>query len=99
MGGDGDDTLIADRGWDVLKGRSGNDLLMIYTSITRAVIEDFKTGDKIRMDRVFSNFSQVLAASTQVGADVKIQVDHDSEIYLKNYARYNLKASDFLLNL
>lgn len=108
-GGVGNDTLNGGQGADILIGGAGNDTLVGGTqgdtfvfaaNFGRDVISDFTAGsgidDVIQFDQsLFSDFSAVLAAATQDGANTVIAYDAGNTITLSNVAVASLHANDF----
>lgn len=110
-GDDGDDTMLGGGGRDALMGGAGNDRLVggtendgfIFNPGSGAdLIVDFgagaASGDVIRLigfGAAFDAFSDVLAASTQVGANVVIDLGAGDTITLQGVTLANLNAGDF----
>ncbi|MGO4706123.1 hypothetical protein AB4072_10185 [Microvirga sp. 2MCAF38] len=85
---------------DILKGTSANDVFSFKTQFGRDIIEKFQagpgSGDVIEFRKAtFVNFAEVLAHSTQQGADVLITTDDRSTLLLKYVALSSLSADDF----
>jgi hypothetical protein len=97
IGGSGADILASGGGNDTLTGGSGADTFLINPGSSGAVvITDFShaDGDKVDLLGAFSNFPQVQAAMTQVGADTVITVGSGT-VTLKNVLMSSLGDSDF----
>ncbi|MGY3496334.1 calcium-binding protein [Bradyrhizobium sp. USDA 4502] len=109
-GGDGADVLSGGLGTDMLIGGAGNDVLTGGTEADVFVfgagsgsdtITDFVAGsgtdhDLIRFDRVvFSSYTSVLAAASQVGSDVVIALAGGDSITLQNVFLSDLTADNF----
>ncbi|UIY32666.1 hypothetical protein LZK73_30235 (plasmid) [Neorhizobium galegae] len=92
-----------------MKGDAGNDILIggaaadffVYTpgwghdTITNFVAAG-TAHDTIKMDHsVFADWTSLLAASSQSGADTIITADANNTITLKNVAASALQAADF----
>jgi RTX calcium-binding nonapeptide repeat (4 copies) len=96
-GGNGNDSLTGGAGDDVMSGGNGNDLFVFDAGFGHDTITGFQTVDRIQFDSdLFANFSSVLAASQQVGADTVITLDADNAITLQNVQLNSLQANDFL---
>lgn len=76
FGGSGDDTLVGGSGDDVLSGGTGNDTFKVAPNHGNDVILDFTggtgNGDVLYLGDIFSDFDEVLLASTQNGSDLVI---------------------------
>lgn len=110
-GGDGDDTMLGGGGRDVLTGGAGNDRLVGGTENDHFnfapgsgadLIVDFAAGaaagDIIRLigfGAAFDDLADVLAASTQVGANVLIALGGGDTITLQGTMIGALGADDF----
>jgi Ca2+-binding RTX toxin-like protein len=96
-GGNGDDVLSGDAGDDIMTGGNGSDLFVFHADFGKDTITDFHTIDRIQFDTdLFADFSSVLAASQQVGANTVITFDADNTITLQNVHLTGLQANDFL---
>ncbi|MBL0375288.1 hypothetical protein JJB09_25055 [Rhizobium sp. KVB221] len=98
----GGDIIMAGFGNDTLVGLAGNDTFVFEAGFGQDVVNDFVAGagigDVIRIkDGQFADFSSVMAASTQVGADTVITYDANNTIRLKNVSMTNLHLDDFML--
>lgn len=111
LGGNGDDTLIADGGNNLLAGGQGKDKFILgatkepFEDVTEDTIVDFQQGvDKIDVSALgISNFSQILALTDNfVGGDgsgVSIEIWTGGtlrKIAIKDIYRENLKSTDFI---
>ncbi|MEZ5895350.1 MAG: hypothetical protein R3C40_08325 [Parvularculaceae bacterium] len=98
----GDDTLNGRFGDDSVSGGAGDDLFEFRLGHDNDIIDDFVAGaatdDVIKLigfGAAFDTFAEVLAASSQVGADVLIDFGGGDSITLKNVTLANLHADDF----
>jgi Ca2+-binding RTX toxin-like protein len=100
LGGDGNDRLVGRGGDDTLTGGSGVDTFVFGLGFGRDTITDFTAGaapghDIIELDdAILADFAAVVAAATQVGADVVINAGTDT-ITLQNVILANLVVDDF----
>jgi Ca2+-binding RTX toxin-like protein len=96
----GNDVIIGGSGDDLLKGGSGDDTFVFHAGFGVDTIADFTAGpgigDVIQLDQTpLADFNAVLAATTDLGTDLKITSGADA-IILKNIADVsNLHANDF----
>ena len=96
-GGD-DDVLIGGRGNDWLKGGTGSDVFVFGADAGDDTVRDFTSGDDvIDLSGVssISNFTDLLAAAEQQGADVLIDLSGGDSILLQNENRGDLTGDDF----
>jgi Ca2+-binding RTX toxin-like protein len=109
FGGAGDDQLFGGASDDVLTGGQGNDTFVFNNQNGFDIVLDFSDGTAGNEDvllfagGVFTDASQVLAASSQVigeadgvGNDVRIDLGNGNQVLLLNTAFSSLDASDFL---
>jgi beta-glucanase (GH16 family) len=90
-------TLYGGGGNDVLVGGFGQDYFLDPANSGNDVIYNFNSKDIVRLPGTsFSNFSQVQAAMTQVGSDVKLQVDANDVLIFRNMTIGQFSASNFL---
>jgi len=99
-GGAGTDVLDGGTGDDLLDGGAGADTFMFAANWGNDVIVDFQdgagVGDVIAIDSdAFTNFAEVQAAMTQVGADVRITLDSTDTILIQNTTIAQFGADDF----
>ena len=99
-GENGSDRLDRGPGNDFLSGGRGSDTFVFAPGFGNDVITDFnavaKTQDVIEFDRsVFATVSELLGASSQVGADVVIAAGADDSLTLKNVQLSAFHADDF----
>jgi Ca2+-binding RTX toxin-like protein len=100
-GGLGQDTLIGGAGDDTLTGGADGNVFVFGVSWGSDIITDFVAGsgtnhDLIRFDRaVYGDYASVLAAATQVGADVVISDGNGNTITLQNVDLAALTADNF----
>ncbi|THV19833.1 calcium-binding protein [Peteryoungia ipomoeae] len=100
FGYEGDDTLLGGTGADELSGGIGDDTFVFRSNFGQDTVVDFQAGessvDAIEFQNtLFSNFTEVLAASTQVGSDTLITYDVDNVVTLSNVALTSLHQDDF----
>ncbi|WP_134188229.1 S8 family serine peptidase [Methylosinus sp. sav-2] len=105
FGGDGNDTvhgnwednlLDGGRGDDLLTGDGGSDTFVFQASFGHDTISDFESVDMMRFDQtVFADWSQLLGAAQQVGADTVISVDAANTVTLTNVAVASLNQNQF----
>lgn len=99
----GADTLIGETGADTMTGDADSDQFWFFVGDGADVITDFSAGaatdDVIRLfgrGAAVDTLTEVLALSTQVGADVVINFGGGDTITLQNVTLASLDASDFL---
>lgn len=99
----GADVLIGETGADTMTGGADNDQFWFFIGDGADVITDFTAGagtdDLIRIfarGAAVDTLAEVLALSTQVGADVVINFGAGDTITLQNVTLGTLDASDFL---
>jgi Ca2+-binding RTX toxin-like protein len=103
-GGADDDVITGSHGDDLLSGGTGDDRFIWKVGSAADTITDFTagTGTPDRIDvRAFAGagihgISDVLAHATQIGADTIIDFGGGDTITLKNVAKADLSADDFL---
>jgi Ca2+-binding RTX toxin-like protein len=99
VGNDGE-MVYGAGGDDVLVGGFGNDSFIVKAGEGNDVIYGFHAGDTIRLiSPGLTNFQQVQAAMTQVGADVSIRISSAEQLIVRNASVGQLSAQDFLLSL
>ncbi|MCA8889514.1 MAG: hypothetical protein KDA46_11830 [Parvularculaceae bacterium] len=101
-GDDGDDTLNGRFGADTVSGGAGDDLFEFRLGHGADIIDDFTAGagsedviQLIAFGAAFDTFAEVLAASSQVGANVVIDFGGGDSITLENTVLASLHADDF----
>nr|WP_319515071.1 calcium-binding protein [uncultured Cohaesibacter sp.] len=98
-GGIGDDILNGKGGDDYFYGNAGDDTFVFEVDSGRDTIYDFIAGvgseDRIRFEAGFSSFLDVIAASSQDGPDVVIDIDSDNSIRLTGIQLEDLLEDDF----
>lgn len=102
-GQDGADTLIGGAGADVMTGGAGNDVFSFrFDEGPTDVITDFAAGagasDVVRLlgfGATLDSFADVVAASTQVGADTVIALGAGHTLTLQNVLMTSLDVDDF----
>jgi Ca2+-binding RTX toxin-like protein len=103
LAGDANANRIEGRaGNDTLAGNAGNDTFVFNAGFGNDTINDFAAGagagDVVAFDdSLFADVNAILAASTQVGSDVKITLDASNSVLLKNVTLGALNQDDFLL--
>jgi Ca2+-binding RTX toxin-like protein len=100
FGGEGDDRIAGGLGDDTLSGGEGDDTFVFASSFGKDIIVDFQAGagtdDVLEFDNdVIADLASVLAASRQVGNDIRISLDAANEVLLKNVALTSLHQDDF----
>jgi Ca2+-binding RTX toxin-like protein len=99
-GGRGNDLLIGGQGNDVLTGGSNNDTFVFGTNSGNDTITDFAAGagivDVIKFEPgIFTDFTSVLDAASQVGTTVVISWGGSNSLTLNNMTLAKLNADDF----
>ena len=99
LGGAGDDTLTGGAGDDVLFGEAGADVFIFARGCGRDVISDFAPGtDQFRLIGIsLDDAAAVLAAATQDGDSLLIDLGQGDVVLLLGVARDAVQARDFLL--
>lgn len=98
FGGNGNDTLFGGGGNDELYGEAGADVFIFTTGTGTDRIKDFEDGiDVIDLASfaLASSFADVLAAATQVGANIRLDFNASNSIILENVDLADLDAMDF----
>jgi trimeric autotransporter adhesin len=101
-GGSGNDTLTGLGGNDTLTGGLNNDTFVFATGFGADIITDFTAGVgiadvmKLSLGTSFDTFAEVLAASTQVGANTLITFGAGDTVTLNGVLKTALVADDFL---
>jgi len=102
-GAGGADILVGEAGADTLSGGAGDDKFWYSSGDDADRITDFTAGagsdDAIRLfgfGAAFDTFAEVIAASSQVGADTMIDFGGGNSITLTGVAVGSLHADDFL---
>lgn len=91
-------TLYGGGGNDVLVGGNGQDNFLVPADSGNDVIYNWNASDVIRLPGTsFATFAQVQAAMSQVGSDVKLQVDPNDVLIIRNTTVSQFTASNFLL--
>ncbi|WP_394689336.1 calcium-binding protein [Hoeflea sp.] len=97
----GDDYLDGRTGDDFLFGGTGNDTFHFMASYGRDTVGDFNggtgLGDRLDLQGSFASFAAVLAASTQVGANLEIALNGSDVLVLSNFTISNFAADDVLI--
>lgn len=104
-GAGGNDTLVASRSDDVLRGGAGADIFVFRHGTGHDAIVDFTLGstsnptvDVVDLSEfAFASFEALLAAASQQGADTLITIDADTSVRLTGVAMTALQGDDFRL--
>jgi Ca2+-binding RTX toxin-like protein len=97
LGGAGADTLNGKGGNDVLFGEAGADTFVFEAGTGADVIGDFQVGvDKIELDGLYTNFTQVQAHMREVSGTTAIDLPNGDIIVLNGVAMASFTASDFV---
>ena len=99
-GGSGNDILNGGTGNDRLTGGGSNDLFIFEngSGIDRITDFNFGSGDQIDLTSFgLADFDAVMALATQVGDDVRIQLDTDDRLILQDTTLASLDENDFIL--
>ncbi|MEZ5828250.1 MAG: hypothetical protein R3D01_07640 [Hyphomicrobiales bacterium] len=101
-GGAGDDVLIGDAGDDTLTGGAGEDVFIFGDGSGNDTITDFEAGagagDVLDLlDFGFGTFANVVAAATDIGSDLLIQLDGDDSVTLLGVNVADLDQDDVLV--
>jgi VCBS repeat-containing protein len=99
----GDDTLFGADGDDTLIGDGGDDLFIFVNGAGDDVIDDFGAGaateDRLDIsDFALADLLAVQGASTDIGLDMKIQLDVDDSVTLVGVNFTDLHADDFIFS-
>ena len=101
MGGDGTQLIDGGAGNDVLTGGADADQFIFARGSGQDVITDFTVGlDQVKFNSTlshFTGFAAVLAAMTQVGPDVVLNLGSGESITFRNHAVTDFSAADFVL--
>ncbi|MEP4884870.1 MAG: hypothetical protein ABJ215_00740, partial [Alphaproteobacteria bacterium] len=102
-GAGGDDVLVGGRGNDWFAGGAGDDLFIFENGDGADAITDFVAGagtdDILDVSAFgFSDINDLLAASSDVGANVSIALDSDDNLTLIGVNRTDLHTDDFLFS-
>jgi beta-glucanase (GH16 family) len=99
-GGTGSQTIDGGAGNDVLTGGGGADTFIFKHGNGSDLITDFGADDKVRLnDYGLTSFDQILAHSTQVGANLKLDLGGGESLIFANKHASDLQASQFQLSL
>ncbi len=99
-GGSGSQTIDGGAGNDVLTGGGGADTFVFKRGNGSDLITDFSADDKIRLnDYGITSFDQILSHSTQVGANLKLDLGGGESLVFANKHATDLQASQFQLSL
>ena len=92
----GNDTLTGGAGVDTLTGGTGADTFNFGFDSGFDVITDFESIDTLDVSVFYSDFDQVLGATTQNGNDAFIDFGSGDSVTLENVAVGDLTADNFL---
>jgi serralysin len=96
----GSQQLYGGFGQDILIGGAGADVFIVSKGEGNDVIQDFSVAeDKVRLKAGLTDFSQVQARLTQVGADVKLDFGDGHGLLFRNLSTSQLTAANFQLEL
>jgi beta-glucanase (GH16 family) len=99
-GASGSQTINGGAGNDVLTGGGGADTFIFDRGNGSDLITDFKSDDTIRLNNYeLSSFDQVLAHTTQVGANLSLDLGGGETLVFADTKATDLKASQFQLGL
>ncbi|WP_394689335.1 nidogen-like domain-containing protein [Hoeflea sp.] len=97
----GNDYLDGRTGNDFLFGGTGNDTFHFMAGYGRDTVGDFNggsgLGDRLDLQGVFGSFAAVIAASTQVGANLEIALNGTDVLVLNNFSISNFAADDVVI--
>jgi len=99
FGGAGDDILNGGGGNDDLNGGAGADVFVANLGFRTDRIQDFEDGIDLidfSSNSLANNFAQVLAAATQAGANVRIDLNANNALILEGFNLVDLDASNFI---
>lgn len=100
-GGDGAHTLIGGAGNDALTGGLGNNTFYFAAGFAQDTISDFTAGSGVTdiisfsLGTAFDSYAEVIAATSQVGADTLITIDGSNKLTLTGVLASALVADDF----
>ncbi|MBX9910664.1 MAG: hypothetical protein K2Z25_18390 [Beijerinckiaceae bacterium] len=100
-GAGGNDVITGGSGDDSLSGGTGNDVFVFAAGFGKDTIVDFSAGSgvadivSLSLGTAFDTFAEVLAATTQVGANSLITIDANTTITLQNIQKTALVVDDF----
>jgi len=92
----GNDTIIGGAGNDTLTGGTGADTFNFGFDSGFDVITDFESIDTLDVSGFYSDFDQVLGATTQNGNDAFIDFGNGDSVQLDNVAVGDLTVENFL---
>ena len=98
VGGEGNDTLDGAGGDDSLFGAQGDDTFIFGDGSGNDVVEDFGDGADLLDISAFaiSDLTGIAAVATDLGADLRIQLDVDDSVTLRDTELTDLLATDFV---
>jgi len=99
FGGDGNDTLNGGGGNDDLNGGTGADVFVANLGFRTDRIQDFEDGIDVidfSNNSLANSFADVMATATQVGANVRIDLNANNALILEGFNLADLDASDFI---
>jgi Ca2+-binding RTX toxin-like protein len=100
FGAGGEDVIEGDCGDDTLAGGAGSDTFIFDIRASNDTITDFTAGNQggdiiAFAEGIFADFSELTAASEQVGDDIVISFD-DNSVVLEDVALSDLDAGNLL---
>jgi len=99
-GGADNDILNGGVGNDILNGGAGADQFVFDIASGTDIIQDFADGiDLIDVtgNILANDFADILAAASQDGGDVRIELNANNVLILEDFDLADLDASDFIL--
>ena len=102
LGGNGSDRLAGEGGADRLRGEAGNDIFVFAPGCGADLVVDFEAGagpgdviSLVGFGASLDSFAEAIAAATQVGANVVIDLGGGETITLQGVSVASLAADDF----
>ncbi len=102
VGNNSNNVLTGGLGADFLTGGAGNDTFVFATGFGKDKISDVQAGNgatdvlQLSLGTAFDTFAEVMAVSTQVGADTVITISANDTITLTGLLKTSLVADDFI---
>jgi len=98
FGGAGNDTINGDLGNDQLRGEAGSDVFVFQASNGNDIVHDFVQGEdtlSIQVGSAYDSFAEIMAATTQSGSNVLINLTGGNFITIVSLDKDSLTAADF----